>query len=201
MNCSNILMCCAKLDFSFLPYLQMNESSKAHGTDGQSHTNSHIKSFIGKKVAKKYHGIMYTGTVTSFDTSDKLFTVTFLDGDLQDLDIDELEECICLNKSYAAEQSNKKLIRRGEKKNKKSFFSNPNNNEVNKSPQRVINSVSYISELGRCREVPEDFRWSSNDDKSNILHFDDNLGRVYFEKFQFQGQSKLAWILYFRTCK
>lgn len=134
------------------------------------------------KVAKMYNGIVYRGTVPKDEPTsrDGLFKATFEDGDHSDWDKDELDEAI----EYHNEMDDtfiKSSIPLREYQNKKSVW---------------YPSIDFLNYLGRCREKEDVFHWytdkSNKIDCKNIILYETNLGRVYFDRFVLHGIGKTS---------
>ena len=58
-------------------------------------------------IRKQFFGKWYSGIITSWDEEDKLYHVKYDDGDSEDLDHDEMHECLEKDKSIAKNKKEK----------------------------------------------------------------------------------------------
>ena len=163
-------------------YVGTTETESSEIDDIIMHSNeedySQSSSFIGRKIAKKFSGVVFKGEVKEFDPLSKLFKVVYVDEDQEEFTIDELRESIKLYEECGNDMIKLCPTLRNNT-NKKSLWNR---------------SVSYMDQLGHCREDTTVFSWYTNQlseiDLNNVLQFDSELGRVYFSKFMLQGKSK-----------
>ena len=136
-------------------------------------------SFIGRKLLKNFTGILHHGTVTRFEKTENWFKVKYDDGDEEEMTQYELQEGMELYEMKKRDGQGSLRIYLREYQNSKCL----------KNP-----TVSFLDKLGRCRECPSIFSWpkdiSSNINLDHVLHFDKELGRVYFDRFVLQGKRK-----------
>ncbi len=100
-------------------------------------------SYIGKKVAKDFNGILYQGIVKSYDDEREYFKIEYEDDDSEEMDFDEVRAATRLFEEER-ESSLTKLLLRDKYTNSKSLHQK---------------STSFMNILGRCREERDVFRY------------------------------------------
>ena len=72
------------------------------------------KDFVGKRIAKKFHGDVYSGTVAKFLHDDQFWVVDYDDGDTEEMDINDIGKGIDLHKKLMT--ASRELLRSSRRK-------------------------------------------------------------------------------------
>ena len=72
-------------------------------TDAKKKNKASKEDFLGKRISKKFHGKVYSGTVQKFLHDDQFWVVNYDDGDTEEMDINDIYKGLDLHKKLNKE--------------------------------------------------------------------------------------------------